>query len=76
MKSDEIRFLSLVASMTHLTPSEIMSLSEFPFTQEKAESYLQKWHNKGWYFYSSTLGDGKLTSEGIKQARRVGVLTK
>lgn len=76
MKTDEIRFLSMVTLMSHLTPSEIMSLPEFPFTQEKAEYYLQKWNNKGWYVYSNILGDGKLTSDGLKQARSVGILTK
>lgn len=76
MKHDEIQFLSMIVTMTHLTPREIMSLPEFPFSKEKAENYLQKWHNKGWYIYSDTLDDGKLTPQGLQRARSVGILSK
>lgn len=53
-----------------------MAFPDFPFSRETAEYYLQKWHGKGWYTYSETLGNGELTQEGLKHAGSVGIVTQ
>lgn len=76
MKSDEIRFLIMVKTLTHLTPREIMSLPECSIANDKAMYLLKKWHDKGWYAYSDEVDLGKLTIEGFKIAGSVSGFTK
>ena len=76
MKYEEVRFLTIIATNGHLAPRDLLSLPDFQFPKERADYFLKKWHDKGWYTYVGSLDDGKLTSQGLKQARAVGILTK